>query len=179
MKISSNPNGREQDLIELFRATFTASEGPDEGAVIAELVRKQLAETPSDDIHVFIAEEEDIILGACVFTRLTYAQDARTVFLLAPVAVSTERQSQGIGQGLLNESLCVLRDAGVDVVMTYGDPDYYHRVGFRPVSEHDAQAPFKLQLPHGWQGQSLTDRPWSALRGPSFCVPALNDPVFW
>jgi predicted N-acetyltransferase YhbS len=179
MKISSNPKGREQDLVDLFKATFTASEGADEGTLIAELVRKQLAETPADDIHVFTAEEDGSLLGACVFTRLTYAQDDRTVFVLAPVAVMTERQGQGIGQKLLRQGLNVLRDAGVDVAMTYGDPNYYQKVGFQPVSEDDAPAPFKLQFPHGWLGQSLTDRPWSALSGPSYCVPALNDPVFW
>jgi putative acetyltransferase len=179
MKISSNPTGRQQELIDLFKATFTASEGAGEGSLIADLVRKQLGETPKDDIHVFAAEEDGAFLGACVFTRLTYAQDERTVFVLAPVAVMTERQGQGIGQTLLRQGLNVMRDTGTDVVMTYGDPDFYQKVGFQPVSEDDAPAPFKLQFPHGWLCQSLTDRPWSAFCGPSRCVPALNNPVFW
>ncbi len=179
MKFSGNPTGRGQDLIDLFEATFTASEGAEEGALIAELVRKQLAQTPKNDIHVFIAEEAGTLLGAAVFTRLTYPQDDRTVFVLGPVAVMTERQGQGIGQALLRHGLQVLRDVGVDIAMTYGDPNYYQKVGFRPISEDEAPAPFKLQLPHGWLGLSLTDRPWSPLKGPSSCVSALNDPVFW
>lgn len=179
MTFSSNPAGREQDLIDLFKVTFTASEGAEEGALIAELVRKQLTETPADDIHVFTLEEEGSLLGACVFTRLTYAQDDRTVFVLGPVAVKPERQGQGIGQALLRHGLRVLRDAGVDIAMTYGDPNYYQKVGFQSVSEDEAPAPFKLQFPHGWLGQSLTDRPWSAIKGPSSCVSALNNPVFW
>lgn len=179
MEISTNPTGRAQDLVDLFKVAFTASEGADEGAVIAALVRSQLAETPTDDMHIFIADDEDGLLGACVFTRMTYARDDRTVFLLSPVAVMPERQGQGIGQKLLREALNVLRDASVDVAMTYGDPNFYQKVGFRPVSEQEAPPPFRLQFPHGWQGQSLTDRPWSALRGSSSCVPALSDPAFW
>ena len=179
MNISCNPKGREQGLVDLFKATFTASEGAEEGTLIAGLVHRQLVETPAQDIHVFMAEEDGLLLGACVFTRLTYAQDARTVFVLAPVAVMPERQGQGIGQALLRHGLKALRDAGVDVAITYGDPDYYQKVGFQPISEGDASAPHRLQFPHGWLGQSLTNRPWSALIGPSSCVPALDDPVFW
>jgi putative acetyltransferase len=36
VKITTGFVGREQELIELFAATFTASEGPDEGALIGE-----------------------------------------------------------------------------------------------------------------------------------------------
>jgi len=179
MKISIAPAGREQELVDLFKSTFAASEGDEEGQLIAGLVQTQLAETPKNDIYVFTAEEEKVLLGACVFTRLTYAEDERIVFLLSPVAVMTEWQGRGIGQALLRHALDALRDAGVDVAMTYGDPNYYQRVGFQPVSEAEAAAPFKLQFPEGWLGQSLTDRPWSAFSGPSSCVPAMNDPVIW
>ena len=160
-------------------ATFTASEGAAEGALIGELVRKQLAETPPGDIHVFTADEGGTLVGACVFTRLVYEQDDRTVFVLAPVAVHTQYQGQGIGQTLLRQALATLRDTRVDVAMTYGDPNYYQKLGFQPVSEENAPAPYKLQLPHGWMGQSLTDRPLSSLHGPSRCVSALQNPTFW
>lgn len=75
-------------------------------------------------------------------------------------------------------SLKALRD-GVDVVVTYGDPGYYSRVGFKPVSEAFAPAPFRLQHPEGWQAQSLTEAELTPLKGPSRCVSALNDPAFW
>lgn len=117
--------------------------------------------------------------GGIVFSRLTYEQDERTVFVLAPVAVATDEQGKGIGQRLLTHGLAALRNAGVDIVMTYGDPNYYAKVGFVPISEADAQAPFRLKQPEGWQGQSLTNRALAPLKGPSRCVEALNDPVFW
>jgi predicted N-acetyltransferase YhbS len=93
--------------------------------------------------------------------------------------VATDRQRQGIGQRLLRHGLASLRNAGVDIVMTYGDPRYYAKVGFRPISETDARAPFALKHPEGWLAQSLTDRAMTPLKGPSRCVEALNDPLFW
>jgi putative acetyltransferase len=168
-----------QELIDLFTATFTASEGPDEGALIGGLVRDLLAATPGDDIRVFCAELEGKVVGAVIFTRLTYAADPHSVFLLSPMAVAVERQRQGIGQALLRHALQALRCEGIQIALTYGDPNFYGRVGFRPVPEDQARAPLPLSMPHGWIGLSLTADPMPSLHGPSTCVPALNRSDVW
>jgi len=179
MQFSTDTQGREEAIIELFRATFTVSEGAAEGTLIGDLVRHLLARTAEPDRFVFTAEAHGAIIGGILASRLTYAQDERTVFVLAPVAVATNQQGKGIGQRLLKQGLDALRSAGVDIAMTYGDPGYYAKVGFKPISEADAPAPFKLQQPEGWLAQSLTGRAMTPLKGPSRCVEALNDPVFW
>ncbi|WP_462322844.1 GNAT family N-acetyltransferase [Halochromatium sp.] len=179
MQFSTDTQGREAAIIELFRATFTASEGEEEGALIGDLVRNLLASTAERDRFVFVTEGDGAIIGGIIFSRLSYAQDHRTVFVLGPVAVATDQQGKGIGQRLLSHGLARLRSAGVDIVLTYGDPTYYEKVGFRPISEADATAPFKLSQPEGWLAQSLTDRSLTPLKGPPRCVDALNDPVFW
>ena len=179
MEFSTGFKGREQEMIDLFSSTFTASEGAEEGALIGDLVRNLLGGTAEDDLFVFTAQEAGVLVGGIVFSRLTYDQDDRTVFLLAPVAVATGHQGQGVGQRLLNHGLAALRDAGVDIAVTYGDPNYYSKVGFAPITEAFAPAPFKLNHPEGWLGQSLTNREMTPLKGPSRCVEALNDPAFW
>jgi predicted N-acetyltransferase YhbS len=179
MELLIGHQGREAAIIDLFAATFTASEGEEEGALIGELAQNLLSGTAAQDLFVFAAEEDGAIIGGIVFSRLTYEQEKRTVFVLAPVAVATDRQRRGIGQRLLTHGLASLRSAGVDIAMTYGDPNYYAKVGFMPISEADAAAPFPLSHPEGWLAQSLTDRPMTPLKGPSRCVEALNDPVFW
>jgi putative acetyltransferase len=171
--------GRKQAIIDLVAATFTASEGAEEGALVGGLVRDLLAETPEADIRVFCAEDEGQVVGVAVFTRLTYPDDPHTVFLLSPMAVAPERQRQGIGQALLTHALEALRSEGIQVVITYGDPNYYGQVGFGPIPEEQARAPLPLSFPHGWIGQSLTDRPVPVLRGPSACVSALNRADVW
>lgn len=178
MRISSGHCGKEAELVELFRASFAESEGEEEGALIAQLVRK-LFETPADDLFVFTAQANKTLLGGIVFSRLRYAHDKRTVFVLGPVAVASGHQGKGIGRKLIAEGLEKLRGSGVDIAMTYGDPAYYARVGFRPISEADAAPPFALQHPEGWLAQSLTGQAIGTLPGRSRCVEALDDPVFW
>jgi putative acetyltransferase len=179
MKFLVNPKARERELASLFTLTFADSEGSAEGKLIGGLVKSLLSDTAPDDLYMIAAEKDGTLLAACAFSRLLYGNDERIVFLLAPVAVAPEHQGRGYGQKLISYGLSVLRQAGVDMAMTYGDPNFYSKVGFHFVREEDAPAPFPLQQPEGWLGFSLTTKPWTPLKGPSTCVRALNQPVFW
>lgn len=166
-------------LAQLFASTFMASEGTEEGALIGALARRLIAETPTEDLRVVTAWENGVLVGGIFFTRLTYAGDSRKVFMMAPVAVATEHQGKGIGQQLIAHGLDAIRQEGVDIAVTYGDPAFYGRVGFKPVSEADLPAPQPLQQPQGWIAQSLTDAPLTPLSGPARCVAAFDDPALW
>jgi len=147
--------------------------------LIGTLVRDLLSKTSDDDMVVFTSLEGDVVSGCIVFTRLTYGEDDRTVFILSPVAVRTRFQRRSIGQTLLRHGLDALRAQGIDVVMTYGDPNYYAKVGFAQITQDIARAPLPLTHPEGWLAQSLTDRPLAPLKGPSRCVAALDNPIYW
>jgi len=179
LNITTGFAGREEALIELFASTFAASEGPKEGALLGDLVRGLLTETPAQDIRVFCAEVAGNPIGAAIFTRLTYPEDSHIVFLLSPMAVAPESQGQGIGQALLTQAFEMLRSEGIQIAITYGDPAFYGRVGFRPLTEEQARAPMPLSLPHGWIGKSLTEEQMPNLQGPSSCVAALNRGDVW
>jgi len=179
MHILAGHEGRDDAIIALFTRTFADAEGEKEGALIGALVRRQLSDTPEDDLTVFLAIDAGALVGASVFSRLVFDHDPRTVFLLSPMAVATERQGEGIGQALISHALQALRADGADIAMTYGDPAYYGQVGFKPVSEDFAPAPLALSQPQGWLAQSLTPAPLTALAGPSRCIAALNDPALW
>jgi putative acetyltransferase len=179
MEYSDLYRGQENEIVDLFRDTFTASEGASEGALIGKLVTDLFATTPEGDFFVFTAREDGALAGAILFSRMRYEQDDRSVFILGPVAVRTRLQGTGIGQSLLTYGLTDIRKRGVDVAMTYGDPNYYTKVGFVPITEDQARAPVRLSFPHGWLAQSLTQRPLDPLKGPSRCVEALNSPDYW
>lgn len=179
MHYSSDYETHADAIVELFASTFTASEGVEEGRLIGALVRRLIIETPAGDLRVFTAWEDGAILGGIFFTRLTYGNDPRTVFMMAPVAVATALQGQGIGQRLITHGLDALRQEGVDIAVTYGDPAFYGRVGFKPVSEAEWPAPQPLQQPQGWIAQSLTDAPLTPVSGPARCVAAFDDPALW
>jgi putative acetyltransferase len=88
-------------------------------------------------------------------------------------------RGRGSGSALIRHGLDALRARGVDVALTYGDPAYYGRIGFRPITTEIAAAPYPLQFPHGWLGQALDGGPLRPLVGEVACVPALADPAFW
>lgn len=163
--------GQEAEIAAFFSETFAASDGPEEGAVLGRLVQRLMAETPASDLRYFALGHID---GAIFFSRLVYDGDPREVFLLSPVAVATARQKQGIGQRLLRKGLAALE---ADVVLTYGDPAYYSRVGFRAVSVAHAPAPFPLRFPHGWQAFAAGEI--APFHGPPRCVAAFDDPTLW
>jgi predicted N-acetyltransferase YhbS/DNA-binding transcriptional MerR regulator/predicted O-methyltransferase YrrM len=179
MDYSTDYTTHVEATVELFASTFTASEGAEEGALIGALARRLIAETPAGDLRVFTAWEDGTLVGGIFFTRLTYEGDPRTVFMMAPVAVATAHQGKGIGQRLIAHGLDALRREDVDIAVTYGDPAFYGRVGFEPVSAADLPAPQPLNQPQGWIAQSLTEAPLTPLRGPARCVAAFDDPALW
>jgi predicted N-acetyltransferase YhbS len=179
MDVSTEYETRAGMIAALFRESFTASEGAEEGALIGTLAHRLMVGGPAGDIRVFTAWEDGVPVGGIIFSRLTHGGDARTVFVLGPVAVATDRQGQGIGQRLIAHGLDALRREGVDIAVTYGDPAFYTRVGFKPITQDLVPAPFCLQHPEGWLGQSLGGGALTPLAGPVRCVSALNDPVFW
>jgi putative acetyltransferase len=132
--------------IDLCAATFAPSEGSEEGERIRTLVTGLLGMAPQEDVVA--------LLGCVVVSRLRYDQADRTVVVLAPVAVRTDRQGEGIGQQLLRYGLEALRGRGVDVVHTYGDPAYYGKVGFGQITEDVASAPLPLSFrTAGWDSR--------------------------
>lgn len=179
MKFTSAYSDRTNELVELFRSTFAASEGEAEGDAIAKLVTDLLATADTEDIRVCLAVDNDIVIGCIMFTRLRYREDDRTVFMMAPVAVATAHHRKGIGQKLIGYGLGLMREEGVDVVVTYGDINYYAKTGFALISQTSARPPLPLQYPQGWLGQALSGGPMPVLVGPSTCVEAFNDPAYW
>ena len=179
LQVLPDPTSRADQIAQLFKDSFTDSEGAEEGAVIHDLARDLLTTTPKDDLRVFVAEADGTLRGCVISTRLRFAKDPRTAFLLSPMAVATTSQGQGIGQALIRHALEVLQAEGVDVAVTYGDPRFYGRVGFEPVTTDTVPAPLPLNMPEGWIAQSLTDAPLTPLVGPSLCAPALDRPDIW
>lgn len=165
-------------IVALFASVFTESEGADEGRLIGQLAKNLLEMTDEPDLRCFVAVDADQIVGAVFFSRLEFAHEIEA-FILAPVAVHSDRQGQGIGQALINYGLNALKHQGVRVVLTYGDPAFYRKVGFRPISHEKVKAPFMLSQPEGWLGQSLSGDAIETLSGQCTCVEALRDPAYW
>jgi putative acetyltransferase len=92
-----------------------------------------------------VAEDEGGIVGHILFTPVTIETSGRRVegMGLAPMAVASIRQRQGIGTQLVERGLAILREQGCPFVVVVGHPAYYPRFGFTPASAHglDSQWP--------------------------------------
>lgn len=166
------------EIKNLFTTVFSDSEGRTEGALICSLAHELMTETDRKDLYGFVAVEHEKIVGCIFFSRLTFESGVRA-FILSPVAVHTDHQGKGIGQQLIKYGIEKLKDEGVELIMTYGDINFYSKVGFDPVKQETVKAPLPLTYPDGWLGLSLTGDSVESIPGPSSCVKALNRPEYW
>lgn len=166
-----------EEISQLFGQTFSDSEGKAEGELIAQLVRDLLTTTSKDELLCFTARKQNKLLGSIIFSRLTFPSNL-SAMLLSPVAVKTQNQRQGIGQSLIQFALQRLKQDEIELVMTYGDPNYYGKVGFKTISEEVVPSPMPLSMPQGWLGQMLTETEVPKQAKPR-CVSAFQQPSLW
>ena len=144
MEFTTDYQDNADGILAMFSDTFTQSEGAEAGQLIKDLVADMLSSLGPKDMQVLSAVENETIVGSIIFTRMEFEQDDRTVFVLAPVAVASSQQGKGLGQRLIAHGLNALRENGVDIVLTYGDVNFYSKVGFKQITEADAKAPLPL-----------------------------------
>lgn len=166
------------DIVQLFASVFGTSEGQTEGELISKLARDLFEKTSDRDLFNCVAEDAGQIIGSIFFSRLEFKSNI-AAFILAPVAVLSDYQGKGIGKALINFGLNQLKNNGVRIVLTYGDPGFYQKVGFRSLSHETIKPPFNLTYPEGWLGQSLSEDSIEAFSGSFSCVQALSDQIYW
>ena len=178
MRLAPFEEADKQVIKDLFERTFSDSDGPTEGKRVGQLARHIMQEAETDHAAGFVALENETLVGCIFFTPLIFDTSIHAV-LLSPVAVSTDHQGRGIGQQLIRFGIEHMRKNGTELIFTYGDPNYYAKVGFEAVSQRTAKAPFELSQPEGWLGQSLTGVAIEPLQGSARCIEAFNDPELW
>ncbi len=111
---------------------------PDEADLIEHLRRDGVV------LGSLVAEVEGQIVGHILFTRMWIDTIAGAVpaVALAPMAVLTEYQRQGIGQRLVRHGLDLLRDGNEAIVIVLGHPDYYPHFGFSVEKARCLESPF-------------------------------------
>jgi len=178
MEFRSHKLSDSSAIEDLFVLVFTESEGESEGVLIGNLSKELILGADKQDLYGFVAVDMDRIIGAIFFSRLTFEKDI-DVFILAPVAIHCDYQGRGIGQDLINHGLREMKRSGVKIVTTYGDPDFYSKVGFYPLSQDVIAAPLALSQPEGWLGKSLVSDSIETIPGNCSCVEAFNNPAYW
>lgn len=171
-------SSQQAEISQLFGEVFSAAEGEQEGQLISQLAAQLAAIIDQQQVFGFGTYQGQQLVAAIFFTQLLFKPE-QPIFMLAPVAVSSEHQGQGIGQALINYGLKQMQQHAVTTVVTYGDPAYYCKFGFAPLSEQVIQAPLPLSMPFGWQALSLNGAPLSPIQQRPSCAAPFNDPIYW
>lgn len=127
-----------EDALGIYAAIATAFGRREEADLVVALLRE-------DKIALMLAARfNDMVIGACVFSRATLARDdgAQTAVVLAPLAVLPPMQRCGVGSVLVRDGLLRLKDAGETFALVLGDPSYYGRFGFTAAAAAPIRTPW-------------------------------------
>lgn len=120
------------------------------------------------------------LVGAVGFSPVYFEHEQSiSGYILAPLAVHSDFQRQGIATRMIEHGKKILTEKGVDVIFVYGDPKYYERYGFVASLGELFIPPYPLEYPFGWQAMQLSKKTIKQAQYKFTCVPALSDPSLW
>jgi putative acetyltransferase len=114
---------------EAIRAVTAAAFPSPAEANLVDALRRQHASIVS-----LVADEGGRVVGHILFSPVTLNDGEAALLGLAPMAVSPERQRQGIGSELVRAGLDASRRWGAAAAVVVGHPAFYPRFGFIPAS---------------------------------------------
>ncbi len=133
---------REQpgDIAAIWQLNSEAFESDEE----AELV-DALRDSGVHNISL-VHEQDNVIDGHILFTPVTLGDNSHELKLigLAPMAVTPEKQNQGIGTLLVQAGIqqCIVEN--YDAVVVLGHPHYYPRFGFITARSYGIKSQFEV-----------------------------------
>lgn len=153
--------------------------GQSEGESVSQLAIDLLADQTALPILSLVAEQDNEIIGNIIFSSVTIeGAEGISAYILAPLAVTWFAQRKGTGTLLINKGLETLKERGAEIVLVYGDPNYYMRTGFK--AGHKLKPPHKLKYPEeAWMAQELVENILIKTQGTVRCAMSLNLPEYW
>jgi len=132
----------------------------------------------SEGVFSLVATKGGVIVGNIIFTICSVDERSEKIGMLAPLAVNSNFQRQGIGSALIKEGFDRLKNQGIAQVNVFGDPAYYGRFGFKADDNVSPPCDVAPEWRPAWQYISLTEVTLK-LEG-KLIVPKLwRKPAYW
>ncbi len=96
-----------------------------------QFIVKALRESGALSISL-VAEEEGNVVGHVALSPVTISDNTDSWYGLGPISVLPNKQGKGIGSKLMSAAIQELKNIKAKGCVLLGDPDYYHRFGFKP-----------------------------------------------
>ena len=177
-KFSLTRTNKSKSIQLFFKKVFTKSEGKKEGNIVSKLSFKLAKLIDGENVIGIEAKIKTKIVGYIFLTKLQYKENY-LVYLLAPVAVHSNYQKKGLGQKIIQYGIKCLKKQNVDLLMTYGDPNYYLKSGFKKTKVTLVPAPYKLFQPIGWLANKISSKRSIKLRSKPSCVLPFRNKKLW
>jgi putative acetyltransferase len=125
-----------------------------------------------DLVLSLVAEDQGVVIGYIGFSRVNVveADSSAPAVALAPLAVYTEYQQQGVATRLVREAHACLAYMGEHLSIVLGEPTYYGRFGYshrRAIYfESEYQSPYLMAISFGaapWEGRLVYPAAFSLL----------------
>lgn len=131
--------GDYRTVYKLVRQAFAQSkisDGQEQDWIIAQ--RSTACYVPELEL---VAERDGQIVGHVLLTeRKVITPDGyHTALYLSPLCVKPDCRKLGIGSALVTEAFARAANLGYQATFLVGDPKYYSRFGFRPVTQFGIQ----------------------------------------
>lgn len=161
-------------LLQVHRLAFAQSDE-------ADLVASLLADPTAQPLLSLVAEEDGIVIGHVLFTRLSLLGPDKPPLasILAPLAVVPAAQRSGVGRGLIESGSELLASRGLQLLFVLGDPRYYMEHGFTPASPHGLRAPYVIEPDAAWMVKPLGNHILGSAQGQVRCADALAPEKYW
>lgn len=151
----------EKDYGQVFQLTeeaFRDMEHSDhQEQFLVENLRKSEAFIP--ELSLVAEDENGIIAGHILFTKIKIINDSESFesLALAPVSVKPEFQNQGLGGKLITEGHHIARELGYQSVILIGHEKYYPRFGYEKTSNFGVSFPFEIPEENGMAIELVKD----------------------
>lgn len=116
--------------------------GQDNEVRLVEKIRKSDRYIPNLSL---VAEIDGVIVAHSLFSYIDLVGETTDKVLgLAPLAVRSPNQKQGIGSALVQEGLARANAMGETMAIVLGHPQFYTRFGFEPSVRYGIESPFSV-----------------------------------
>jgi predicted N-acetyltransferase YhbS len=178
IKFSLTKTNKAKSIQHFFKKVFTKSEGKKEGNIVGILSFKLAKLIDGKNVIGIEGTINNRIVAYIFLTTLVFKEDY-LVYLLAPVAVDNKIQKKGVSKKIIKFGIKYLKEHKVDILMTYGDPSYYSKVGFKKTKVSIIPAPYKLSQPIGWLINKISSKKINKFKSEPNCVRPFRNKKLW
>lgn len=136
MKIRQEQPRDYEEIYELVKKSFATSTNEGEWDYLNEVRKK---DTFIPELSLVAENDDGKLIGQIVLykTNINTSDNVYTELLLSPISVHPDYFRRGIARAMMMEVFRIAKNMGFTAIFLCGNPDFYHRIGFKGSYEYE------------------------------------------